>query len=184
MRSILNSIGGSMTIKQAKGVTLIELLVTIAVALVFVSLAVPSFFHIRQNNNAVLLTNHTAGAFNYARAEAVKRGESVSVCASANDTQTACGNVGSWTNGWLIFVDNDSDGVLDAGDEVLRTAPVLDPGATFTAPTGVVTFNSEGFVTQGAGVYNMAATGCDGNHGRALTLSNTGRVSIASVACP
>lgn len=182
--SILNNIGGCMLAQCLKGLTLIELLVTIAVALVFIGLAVPSFFHIRQNNNAVLLTNHVAGAFNYARAEAIKRGESVSVCASANDQQTACGNAGDWTNGWLIFVDNDGDGVLDAGDEVLRTGPVLDPGAIFTAPAAVVTFNSEGFAAAGSGVFNMSATGCDGNHGRTLTLSNTGRVSIATVACP
>jgi type IV fimbrial biogenesis protein FimT len=170
--------------KNRKGFTIIELLVVLTVAIIFVALSVPSFFSIRQNNNAVLLTNNFAGTLNYARAEAIKRGELVSVCASANTNQTACGNAGSWTNGWIVFVDNDGDGVIDGGDEILRVGAVLDPGATFTAPVAFITYDSEGFVSSGAGDYGLAATGCDGNNGRTLTISNAGRVSIANVACP
>jgi type IV fimbrial biogenesis protein FimT len=69
--------------------------------------------------------------FRYARSEAIKRTNRVTICPSV--TGTSCtGTGGLWKNGWIVFVDEDGDGAVDAGDVVLRVQDAL-PGITSIA---------------------------------------------------
>ena len=64
-----------------RGITLLELLVTLAVASILLTVAVPNMQVLVQNNRTVSSTNELVSALNVARAEAIKRGESVSLSA-------------------------------------------------------------------------------------------------------
>ena len=59
-----------------------------------------------------------------ARAEALRRNRTVVLCRSDNLTDCASGDV--WT-GWLVFVDADNDGVVDSGEEILKTGTIDAP---------------------------------------------------------
>lgn len=110
--------------RPARGVTLIELLVTLAVAVILMTIAVPSFQDAIVRNRLTTSTNDFVGTINYARAEAIKRGQSVTICKSS--TGSACTTTGSqWENGWIVFVDADADGSLDSGETIIRTWPAL-----------------------------------------------------------
>ncbi|GAB4392399.1 MAG: GspH/FimT family pseudopilin [Gammaproteobacteria bacterium] len=167
-----------------KGFTLIELMITLSIAAILLVLAAPSFETIIQNNRAVTLTNNFVTSLQLARGEAIKRGQTVSVCAASTTTQTACGNATHWNNGWIVFVDDNNDGVIaNTADRLyLQQAPAA--GTTIVTTQSRISFASTGFVASGAGSIVLAATGCSGTHARTLSVANTGRISVAHTNCP
>ncbi len=96
------------------GLTLIELMVTLAVAIVLLAIGVPAFKGLDSGNRVIAQTNGLVTAMHLARAEAMSRGIPVAVCARASATaDAACGTDGNaWGNGWLVF----TDAVPNAGD--------------------------------------------------------------------
>ncbi|MFG6160674.1 GspH/FimT family pseudopilin [Halomonas sp. 1390] len=67
---------------KKKGFTLIELLVALAVAVILATVAVPNFQGLISRNRLAADFNHVLAGLNYARSEAVKRREDVTVSIS------------------------------------------------------------------------------------------------------
>src|SRR3990167_8015716 len=126
--------------KQA-GFTLVELMITLMVLAIAVAIAVPSFEGTIQRNSVISNTNQVVGALNFARVEATKRGSSVYLASS--NTSTA-GN--TWGKGYVAYVDTDSDGNYDSGEE-LRVYNSMPNGITLTSAATQVKFNATGFAS-------------------------------------
>ena len=94
------------------GFTLIELMVTLAIVGIFASIALPSFSQMIENNRISTATNEFVSNLILARSEALKRSRNVTICPSSN--QTSCGTGTDYSNGWIVFVDCDGDGAVDA----------------------------------------------------------------------
>ncbi len=87
---------------QPLGYTLVELLVTIALASVLLSVAVPSFRNLTVSNRLTTQANEFVAAIALARSEAIKRNASVTLCRASNATATACAAAsGDWTD-WIV----------------------------------------------------------------------------------
>ncbi len=113
----------------ARGFTLMEMLITVAVAAILMGLALPSFqsavLESRQKSSVFSL----AGGLAYARSEAIKRSSRVSVCARSSNT--TCGT--NWDNGWIVYVDNGPNpGVIDTTETVLKVTSSLPIGLKIT----------------------------------------------------
>ena len=137
--------------KRDTGFTLIELMVTLAVAALLLAGAVPTMRSITQNNLLAAVTNRLVATFQFARSEAVERRTQVSVCA-ANADATACSQSATWdTQGWLSFVDLDGDGVMDTGgDTILKVWGPLEVSASITVQDGNSTaLSSMGWLQNG-----------------------------------
>jgi type IV fimbrial biogenesis protein FimT len=117
---------------RQSGFTLVELMVTIAVVMVLTVLAVPSFQSFLMGRRVEAGADTLVSDFRYARSEAVKRTNKVTICASSNGT--ACTGVGAlWKSGWIVFVDENGNGAVDAGDVVLRVQEALPGIASIAA---------------------------------------------------
>jgi type IV fimbrial biogenesis protein FimT len=98
------------------GFTLGELLITLAVAGISLSVAVPSFTTVVNNNRRATGINRFVTTMHIARSEAITRGARVRICPSSDGT--SCAGV-PWNKGWLAFVDSNDDQTIDAGEQVL-----------------------------------------------------------------
>jgi type IV fimbrial biogenesis protein FimT len=104
------------------GFTLVELLVTIAIAAIVVTLAVPGMAAMVRNAQLSGNANQLVTALHLARSEAVKRGQRVVVRRVLADSD--------WEAGWRVFVDSDRDDIFDGGETVLREYGPLSAGYT------------------------------------------------------
>lgn len=73
-----------MRVRRDSGFTLVELMITLAVAVILVTVAIPSFRDTLARNELITTTNAWVAAINAARAEAVKRNQSVALCGEDN----------------------------------------------------------------------------------------------------
>ena len=127
--------------RQARGFTLIELMVTIAVAAVLLALAQPSFTALINSNRLAAQSNELVAGLQEARIEALRANRRVTVCRSSNGT-TCDAAAGNWT-GWISFVDTDGDQVVDDGETLLRSSRVKVP-LQVSSTNRALTFRADG----------------------------------------
>jgi type IV fimbrial biogenesis protein FimT len=157
------------------GFTAIELLITIVIASILLSLALPSFRTFLQNNRLKTETGEFFAAINLARTEAKAQATKVSLCVSAN--QTGCTG-GAWKDGWLVWVDADGDGTVDAGERILRARPAPDNGIVLTEGDAVLSFSASG-AAGGATSFEVCDDTRSGEEGRAIKVfTTTGRARV------
>ena len=175
---------------RARGFTLFELMMTIAVAAVVAGFAVPSFFEIVRANKIVTNNNALISALALARSEAIKSGLRTTVCRSTD--QQSCAGAGGWESGWIVFTDPTGAGTVDPGETILRVWDPLDPGDTITPPAAFDAFVS--FVGTGetrgaaanAGSFAVCGKGSDPVDGRTITVGLFGytNTTTGAAACP
>ena len=173
---------GRLGKRLARGFTVIEAMITIAVASVTIAVALPSYSTIVRNG---LLARHIYGfysALNMARSEAIKRGRSVSVCPSTD--RVSCAASGTpWEQGWIVFVDSNNNHVVDGTDQVLwaernLTAGYTLRGSSATTLPSYFTMNPKG-APSATGQYVLCQA-MQINPARAILVSMGGRISIAT----
>jgi type IV fimbrial biogenesis protein FimT len=164
---------------STSGVTLVELLVTLSIAVILLAVAVPSYKALVLNGRRTALANELVLALTFTKSEAVKRGVPVTLC--SRETNTTCADSTTWDNGWLVFVDAGTAGTVDGADLVLMVYPALPSGTTLrTAAKKRATFQSTGF---SAGFFDTFRL-CDARgatEGKGIVLSEQGRVRVASL---
>ena len=162
--------------KKNSGFTLLELTITVAIISIVMAIAVPSMTTFTQNDRLTTNINTLIGHLAYARSEAVKRNQQVSICSSNNATTCTGGN---WQDGWIVYIDADGDNSFTAGEEVLRAQQALEGANTLTTAIGTqLTYDYRGFVNAASVGSFQLCDGRSGPHGKTIRISTTGRVRI------
>lgn len=159
---------------RERGFTLVELMITLAVMAILLTVGIPSFQTIFQSNRLATQANEMIGAINLARSEAIKRGANVTVTASA----------GGFQNGWCIHTGN-----ACAAGTALRQFPAMNQMAIAAGGVTAIVFNAQGQKASPAGTITLllSPTGCTSgtaNYSRTISIANTGRTSVTSGNCP
>jgi type IV fimbrial biogenesis protein FimT len=135
------------TAHRPTGFTLVELMVTIAVAALLVSIAAPSFRDMSVRNRLSTYTSDLIASINFARSEAVHRGSSVSICHSEDGATCS----GGWNDGWLTFADPNGDGARDDDEDAHETVLKFHESLATTYTVGTddaiedaITFKADG----------------------------------------
>jgi type IV fimbrial biogenesis protein FimT len=163
-----------ITGERIGGFTLFELMVTLAVAALILSLGVPGFRSFIQNNRATTHTNDLVTALNLGRSEATRRGSSVLLC-SSSDGATCSGSI-DWSSGWIVR--------RPAG-AVVRTWPERSGGGgVLTANVSQIQFQARGSLAGGTvPLLQIRLPDCSGDQGRDVSVNMAGRISVTRVTC-
>ena len=160
-----------------RGITLPELVFTLAIAVGLLGWGVPAFRDLQLNASRTREVNQFIQAVYLARSEAIKRNGVVSLCPS-QDGQS-CAPAGTpWQQGWIVFVnlDRDSPAVRDDSEPVLRAYAPWQRGAV-TANRATLSFRPFGQMGVTATI-----TFCDDRGSaaaRAVIISQTGRPRVS-----
>ncbi|WP_347453075.1 GspH/FimT family pseudopilin [Acinetobacter thermotolerans] len=106
-----------MYIKRNKAFTLVELIVTLSVLAVIATIAVPSFqeYQAKQEANSIF---HKIAAINrYARSQSAILRQNIVICPTLNLSNC---QANQWSHAWLVFVDQNRNRQVDAGETVLQ----------------------------------------------------------------
>ncbi len=178
----------------SRGFSLVELMVVVAIAAVLAAVGGPALFDMIAASRLTAASSALQVSLNLARAEAVRRGSNSLVTVAALTT------AGSWSNGWVVFVDTGRDansGVGPADDTHgtrLEIADALAPAVTYsqgaTDTLNYFSYNGQGgIVTSSGAIANrvvwFSGTGTDKY---CVIISSSGRVRTAraasAAACP
>jgi type IV fimbrial biogenesis protein FimT len=162
-----------------RGFTVLELMITVAVSAVILSIGVPSFLGVIETNRTVTHTNDLVASLNLGRSEAVRRGAPIVVCSSTDGATCSASN--DWSTGWIIRT-------TAATPEVLRAWPARSGGAgVLSANVSQVQFQARGTLPPGAPPQlqlRLPHCGDAENQGRDVSVNSAGRINIVRVQCP
>jgi len=166
---------------RERGVSLVELLVTLGVATILMSVAVPSFRTISMNSKQAGTINELVAGIHLARNTAITLNARVGICASSNGV--SC-EVVEWNDGWIAFHDLDNDQVRDADETILNTGGEVN-GITIDSsqfPTGF-SYRPNGRVMNGSVATNRGEFAlCDkrgSDHAKVVLLDMSGRPRLS-----
>jgi len=152
--------------RAISGFTLIELMVTIAVAAILVSLALPSFSDATLSGKLVASANDLVAGVALGRSEAIKRNAVASMCVSSNGT--TCGS-GGWEQGWIIL----------SGTTVVQKHAAAPTGFKASSTVTKIDFQPSGVGNTQATITVCRATPTVGSQERVVQVDATGRAYVS-----
>jgi len=164
------------TIKSTLGFTIVELLVAMAVFAVAINFAIPNFKAMVSSNRIVSQINNFNGAIAFARSEAIKQGQGVSIVPV---------DVNNWANGWNIILPGNANQLLGSMD-AFNGNTVLDSDNNALV---AIQFTDDGRITNPVNIVftlcNSVVKSDQDRAGKQLTLSATGITYLDSrFSCP
>ncbi|MDJ0758033.1 MAG: GspH/FimT family pseudopilin [Woeseiaceae bacterium] len=136
------------TRKAERGFTLYELLITVLVIGVVLALGVPNFAEFTQNSRMTASANDLHAAFQLARTEAARAKSSITICASANSLAATPTCSGTWTDGYIVFVDDDDNAARASTEAILRVHGPAERNVSFAVADDATFFS---FASTGLG---------------------------------
>lgn len=178
--------------KRQSGFTLIELLIVVAIAVILLAIAAPNFREMLVKRSVSAAAETLASDMRFARSEALKRSARTLMCRSTNNVSCSTVVGGSWSDGWIIFIDYDDNSDVSTGEVVLRVQQALpnivsmipiSPANTLLnyryEPTGLSSAAFSNLVVTPTGSVPAGST-------RLLCISRSGRPALrleGSTAC-
>jgi type IV fimbrial biogenesis protein FimT len=137
--------------RMQHGTTLVELLTVVSIVGILLAIGVPSYKYVTTANRVSAEVNALLADMQFARSEAVKEGQMVTVCPSAGQAQCDA-NSTTWQNGWIVFSDiaGNQQVANPAATYILRRQTAFTSAQdTFVSDNALsfVSFNREGFAT-------------------------------------
>jgi len=170
-------------VARTTGITLLEIMVTLAVITITLGVGIPLADSLVSNNRIATQANDFVATLVLARSEAVKRRVPVSLCASVD--QATCADSTDWSTGWIVFSDNSGvGGLLDGTDTLIHAHEALSGSSNFTASTSAVRYGRNGSLSTTVGsVFTLEGGGCNANGKRIITVMPSGYSSLDKAAC-
>lgn len=166
------------------GVTLVELLTVIVIVAILMAIGVPSFRYVTTANRVATESDALLGDLQYARSEAIREGQQVTVCLSTDHANCdTASNPPTWQEGWIVFSNPNNKTGVDANDPLLRVnTGFTSTGDTFQSSntTGTINFSGEGFANIGAASMAIKLHDATANtvYTHCLVITQAGMMSV------
>jgi prepilin-type N-terminal cleavage/methylation domain-containing protein len=159
-----------------RGLTLLELLITLGILAVIVTMASPRFQTLMESTEKRTALNNLFHGFQSARAEAIRRGHVVTLCPLIS------GNCSSdWSQNISLFTDPDSNQALSGDETILATIHPPRKGELIPAPASRRYFQFDAIGAVRGTIGNVTYCPASGNSRQIgqIILSMGGRLRFA-----
>lgn len=112
-------------VRATTGFTLVEMMVTIIVLAIMATIATSAYTSVIAGARISGEINALLGGLNLARSEAIKRGQSTSLCPQSG---AVCGTGSDWSSGWFVMLNGPPA-------QQLQIAPGVTHGDTLVSST-------------------------------------------------
>lgn len=157
-----------------KGLTLIEMLISLAIVAIIATAVSPSIQSILIKNRIVSEINELSAVIQFARNNAIEQQITTVVCPSAD--YLACST--NWNDPKIVFIDEDNNGNRAANEELLASTGLISDNNVLTGPA-----NSVFFTPTGETLANTTLLLCHkskkAEYARSLTIALQGRVKVS-----
>jgi type IV fimbrial biogenesis protein FimT len=156
-----------------RGFTIIELMVSLSIAAILLTMAVPAFNSSQLSTQLRSAANNLVASAYFARSEAIKRNAVVRLCVSADGATCSTGN---WRQGWIVT----------AGAEVLHREMPLSNNYRVVAASDNFDFQPTGVDTT-PGSFLICRSSPAAEQERVVTIDAVGRAWVqrtATGSCP
>jgi type IV fimbrial biogenesis protein FimT len=182
-----------MKTKAQTGFTLYELLTTMLIVGIVLSLGIPNMQSFRQNSRMTAAANDLHSSFHLARSEAARSKTNITICASADPFAATPVCSGELEAGWVVFEDRNGDIAVNGADSVLKRFPPVHTSIDIntTGPDDYFSFASTGLGrgnVEGKGIALATMMLCDGrgnvrggggkSTARVLVVTPLGRATV------
>ena len=128
---------------RSRGLTLIELMVTLAIVVILTALGVPAFGQLLKTRAVSSHVETFGSAVRLARSESLKRGIPIRLCVTADPDAASPACAGTlpaqgWASGWLM---------LDSNGQVLRVQQSLSSSGGVDTAALTIQFSPNGLTT-------------------------------------
>ena len=163
------------------GITLLELVSTLAIGSILVSAAVPAYQSISERSRMAASVNLFLTHIFQARSEAVKRERFVTLCPSSNGTGCIA-DYSQWAKGYIIFIDNNKNKARDVSEQVLSYYQGEGDKLTINSSSNyrkVIAYYPTGRAWNNNTTIRFCSKYSD-EYNRALIIASTGRPRVSS----
>jgi type IV fimbrial biogenesis protein FimT len=159
--------------KHTHGFTLTELMITVVILGITLSIGLPSFQTSTSNAKLTASVNTMTGSLQLARSQAIKAIKTAGVAPKTVDAN------GKWTQGLIVFVDNDRDGLPNPDkSEDLQYYDLAKNIAVTPSDNNNPVYRPDGRINGLGTHFIFAETGRENaKNCRMLVMANTGRMT-------
>lgn len=156
--------------KFSRGLTLIELMVTVAVIGVILVFATPNFSDFIAKRRVNSTVNQFAASMRVAKSEAQTVGRNVALCA-VDASGTACKGGADWSSGWMVYVQGNTTTTVQKVIQVYQADSENISIGLSEATDGVITLTPSGISTSKA-VIKVKPKNLSPNLGKTMTYED------------
>tara|TARA_R110002167_G_scaffold40868_2_gene125195 strand:- start:599 stop:1141 length:543 start_codon:yes stop_codon:yes gene_type:complete len=162
-------------VKQQKGVTLIELMITVSIVAIILAFVGPSIQSILIKNRIVAEINEISSVIQYARHHAIDEQAQVVVCPSTDYSE--CSE--DWNDPKIVFIDDNDDEIRDVGEELLVSVGATSKSSLMTNTTDTIKFTGTGEANLATEILLCHKDG-EAKYARSLSVTLQGRVKMST----
>ncbi len=166
---------GVYNVKLQKGVTLVELMVTVSIIAIILAFVAPSIQSILIKNRIVAEINETSSLIQYARHHAIDEQAQVVVCPSKDFA--ICST--DWNDPKIVFIDDDDNAIRGNTEELLVTIGATTSNSIMTNTTDIIKFAETGEANLGTEILLCHKDG-NAEYARSLSVTLQGRVKMST----
>ena len=180
-----------MSYSMPRGLSLLELLVTMGISTIIFSITIPVMAGLINQNRIATQVNTLRTSLELTRSTAIQQNEHTVICKS--DDGETCIRRGEWNQGWIIFVDSNHNRRRSEDERLVYVQQPLPETTELKyrafGSRHYVTYRPEGF-TKTNGTFTVCNSAVP-ERAKALILTKTGRVRLSdkmpggrAIKCP
>ncbi|MFT6984468.1 MAG: Tfp pilus assembly protein FimT [Psychromonas sp.] len=152
-----------------RGFTLLELIIVLIISMLLITIGIPGFQTLIQNNRLTSVASTIQYQLLFARSQSVGLINYVTVCPLESNSCTT-----NWIKGMDIFIDANQSKTYDSGEVLLKSGEAFNANDTLVFPTSSITYTPDGQITGSSAQFRY----CNGDGAIGVHVAYSGRAKI------